>query len=54
MHRRTPSEGQDAAFRELMLHDAQKSLHHELERLIKTAPSQQMTVCYLLEILTIC
>lgn len=41
IHRRTPSEGQDAAFRELMLHDAQKSLHHELERLIKTAPSQQ-------------
>lgn len=44
VHHRSPSEGHDAAFRELMLHDAQKSLSHELGRLVKTAPPGQESV----------
>ena len=39
--RRSPS---DAQFRELTLHDARESLHKELERMIKTARQEQMTV----------
>lgn len=41
----------DEKFRELMLHDAQQSLHNDLEQLIQTAPDAEKVdclVCYLL------
>ena len=43
--RRSPSDAGDAQFRELMLHDAQESLSKELDRLIKTARPERMSVC---------
>jgi len=42
--RRSPSDAADASFRELTLHDAQTSLHNELERLINTARQESRTV----------
>lgn len=40
--RRSPSDVADSSFKELTLHDAQESLHKELERLIKTARPEHM------------
>jgi len=42
--RRSPSDAADASFRELTRHDAEQSLHKELDRLIKTARPEHMAV----------
>lgn len=43
-HRRNASDGSHAEFKDLMLRDAESQLSKELEKLIKTARPEQMTV----------
>jgi len=43
-HRRTPSDSSHAEFKDMMLYDAKSLLHNDLEKLIKTARPEQMSV----------